>query len=204
MAKIFETEEALNRLIIEAYTVGLSVIEISFVLNRTSADYVHNLLRSRGYIDPFPANTRRVYEADRALLAALQGKRYSFAKWAVGWGFKPADAELELTEKRDGKVKGAIRRDFPKIFERLYGEKADRLVVVAGRFPYKRPSFLTVWDVAKKEYICSLLDDPNITSSGCDAEEAVSHFLGAYRSINRSKCMAEIIRKFKETGSETC
>jgi hypothetical protein len=49
-----------------------------------------------------------------------------------------------------------------------------------------------------------LLDDPNITSSGCDAEEAVSHFLGTYRSINRSKCMAEIIRKFKEAGSETC
>ena len=204
MAKIFETEDALNSLIIEAYTVGLSVIEITHVLNRTSADYVHNLLRSRGYIDPFPANTRRLYEADRALRAALQGKRYSFAKWAVGWGFKPADAELELAEKRDGKVKGAIMRDFPNIFKRLYGEKVDRPVVVAGRFSYKRPSFLTAWDVAKKEYVCSLLDDPIISSSGCDAEEAVSHFLGTYRSINRSKCMAEIIRKFKEAGSETC
>lgn len=204
MAKIFETEDALNSLIIEAYTVGLSVIEITHVLNRSSADYVHNLLRSRGYIDPFPANTRRLYEVDRALLSALTGKRYSFSKWCIGWGFKPADGELELTEKRDGKVKAAIRRDFPKIFERLYGEKVDSPVVVAGRFSYKRPSFLTAWDVAKKEYVCSLLDDPIINSSGCDAEEAVSHFLAAYRSINRSKCMAEIIRKFKEAGSETC
>ena len=204
MAKLFEIEGALSRLIIEAYTIGLSVIEITSVINRTSADYVHNLLRSQGYIDPFPANTRRVYETDRALLAALKGKRYSFAKWSVGWGFKPADAELELAEKQDGKVKGAIKRDFPRVFERLYGEKAGRLVLSPGRYPLNRPSFLAVWDVAKKEYSCSLLDDPTVTSTGYDAEEAVSHFLEAYRAINRIKCLEEAIRKFKEAGSEQC
>lgn len=202
MAHILEVEGALQRLIIEAYTSGLSVIEITFVLNRNSAGYVHNLLRTHGYIDPFPSNIRRCYEADRALLAVLKGKRYSFAKWSVGWGFKPADAETELAEKRDGKVKGAIKRDFPRIFEKLYGEKSIPLIQVSGCYSFNHPSFLTIWDVAKKEYICSLLDDPSVRSTGADMEEAVLHFQDAYRSINRATCLKEAIRRFKEAGTE--
>jgi len=95
MAKLSELEEILNRRIIDAYLAGLSVLEITFVLNRNSAEYVHNLLRTRGYIDPFPSNIRRLYEADRALISALKGKGYSFAKWSIGWGLAASDAELE-------------------------------------------------------------------------------------------------------------
>lgn len=204
MANTLDIEGSLQRLIIEAYTSGLSVIEITFVINRNSADYVHKLLRTHNYIDPLPSNIRRFYEADRVLLSALKSKRYSFAKWSVGWGFNPEDAESELAGKLDGKVKGAIKRDFPRLFERLYGEKSIPLIQTSGSYSFNHPTFLTGWDTTKKEYVCTLVDDPTVRSTGADIEEAVLHFQDTYRSINREKCLNEAIRKFNEAGTEMC
>lgn len=197
MAKLSELEERLNRRVIDAYLVGLSVLEITFILNRNSAEYVHNLLRSLGYIDPFPSNTRRLYEADRALISALKGKGYSFAKWSIGWGLVASDAELELTEKKDGTVKSAIKRDFPKIFEKLYAEKMQPTLITKRRHAIKKYSVQTIWVDEQKEYVCSLFDDPNVCSTGCDIVEAAMHFEDVYRATNRITWLDAAIEQFK-------
>ena len=197
MSKLSELEEILNRRIIDAYLAGLSVLEITFVINRNSAEYVHNLLRTRGYIDPFPSNTRRLYEADRALISALKGKGYSFAKWSTGWGLVASDAELELTERKDGKVKSAIRRDFPKIFEKLYAEKMPPTLLGHGKYKIEKHSVHTTWVDEQKEYVCSLLDAPNISATGCDIVEAAIHFEDVYRATSRIKWLDTAIGLFK-------
>jgi len=197
MAKLSELEEILNCRIIDAYLAGLSVLEITFVINRNSAEYVHNLLRSRGYIDPFPSNTRRLYEADRALISALKSKGYSFAKWSTGWGLVASDAELELTERKDGKVKSAIKRDFPKVFENLYIEKMQPTFLAQGKYKLEKHSVQTIWVAEQKEYVCSLLDDPNVSATGCDIVEAAIHFEDVYRATNRIKWLDTAIGLFK-------
>lgn len=197
MAKLSELEEILNSRIIDAYLAGLSVLEITFVINRNSADYVHNLLRTRGYIDPFPSNTRRLYEADPVLISALKGKGYSFAKWSTGWGLVASDAELELTEKKDGKVKSAIKRDFPRIFEKLYAEKMQPTLLGQGKYKIEKHSVQTIWVAEQKEYVCSLFDDPNVSATGCDIVEAAIHFEDVYRAINRIKWLDTAIGFFK-------
>lgn len=197
MSKLSELEEILNRRIIDAYLAGLSVLEITFVINRNSAEYVHNLLRTRGYIDPFPSNTRRLYEADRALISALKGKGYSFAKWSTGWGLLASDAELELTERKDGKVKSAIKRDFPKIFEKLYAEKLPPTLLGQRKYKIEKHSVQTIWVDGQKEYVCSLLDDPNVSATGCDIVEAAIHFEDVYRATSRIKWLDAAIEQFK-------
>lgn len=197
MLKLSELEEKLNSRIIEAYSIGLSVIEITIVINRNSAEYVHSLLRSRGYIDPFPANTRRRYDADRSLESALKSKSYSFAKWSIGWGLVASDAEIELAEKKPGKVKNAIHRDFPKIFSRLYGENAQPAIIGKKQYAMLRPTLLTAWDMKRKEYICSLLDDPSTCSAGSDYVDAAIQFESVYRATNRIKCLEDAIVCFK-------
>ena len=197
MSKLSELEEILNCRIIDAYLAGLSVLEITFVLNRNSAEYVHNLLRTRGYIDPFPSNTRRLYEADRALISALKGKGYSFAKWSTGWGLVASDAELELTERKDGKVKSAIKRDFPKIFEKLYAEKLPQTLLGQGKYKIEKHSVQTIWVDGQKEYVSSLLDDPNVSATGCDIVEAAIHFEDVYRATSRIKWLDAAIEQFK-------
>ena len=196
MAKLSELEEILNCRIIDAYLAGLSVLEITFVINRNSAEYVHNLLRSRVYIDPFPSNTRRLYEADRALISALKSKGYSFAKWSTGWGLVASDAELELTERKDGIVKSAIKRDFPKIFEKLYAEKLPSTLLAQGKYKLEKHSVQTIWVAEQKEYVCSLLDDPNVSATGCDIVEAAIHFEDIYRATNRIKWLNTAIGLF--------
>lgn len=196
MTKLSELEEILNRRIIDAYLAGLSVLEITFVINRNSADYVHNLLRTRGYIDPFPSNTRRLYEADRVLISALKGKGYSFAKWSIGWGLVASDAELELSEKKDGKVKSAIMRDFPKVFENLYAEKMQTTLLGQGKNKIEKHSVQIIWVAEQKEYVCSLFDDPNVSATGCDIVEAAIHFEDVYRATNRIKCLDTAIGLF--------
>ena len=197
MAKLSELEEILNCRIIDAYLAGLSVLEITFVINRNSAEYVHNLLRSRGYIDPFPSNTRRLYEADRALISALKSKGYSFAKWSMGWGLVASDAELELTERKDGIVKSAIKRDFPKIFEKLYAEKLPPTLLGQGKYKIEKHSVQTIWVDEQKEYVCSLLDDPSVSATGCDIVEAAIYFEDVYRTTNRIKWLDAAICLFK-------
>ncbi len=196
MAKLSELEEILNSRIIDAYLAGLSVLEITFVIDRNSAEYVHNLLRSRGYIDPFPSNTRRLYEADRALISALKSKGYSFAKWSMGWGLVASDAELELTERKDGKVKRAINRDFPKIFEKLYAEKMQPTLLGQGKNKIEKHSVQITWVDEQKEYVCSFLDDPNVSAAGCDIIEAAIRFEDVYRATNRIKWLDSAIGLF--------
>jgi hypothetical protein len=68
---IEDLEEILNKRIIEAYSLGYSVVEITRALRKTGAEFVHSLLRETGHIPAMARSEyRRQYDIDHRMSAA--------------------------------------------------------------------------------------------------------------------------------------
>ena len=125
--QIEDLEVKLNSRIMEAYALGMSVMEITKALRKSRVDYVHGFLRDAGCIPTMNrSDYHRSFDVDNRLLAALRNKGYSFGRWCLAWKLDSRQAEVDLkTKPGDGEQTAAHRalhRDFPDVYAKLFGK----------------------------------------------------------------------------------
>ena len=183
--KIEDLEEQLNKRIIEAYAKGFSVVEITRAFRKTSVEFGHSLLRDTGHIPVMERSEyRRHYDIDPRLTKAFRAKGFSFGRWCLGWRFDPATVTAELKsapEKENvSAAHSALKRDFPDIFVSMYGGKT----VKKERRKRLRPhpdSLRIDWNVARKTFIASVTEFPDIEAHGKDWDDAFYALKSVYR-----------------------
>jgi hypothetical protein len=117
--------------IIEAFTAGMSVIEIIRAMGRTQVGPVHTIIRKAGYIRGMTTDEHfSSYEIDFRLDKVLTARGYSFVRWCLGWKFDPDAVVAALKSQPDenaiSAVHEAVGRDFPKRAYSMFQE-LDRL-----------------------------------------------------------------------------
>jgi len=182
---IEDLEERLNKRIIEAYSKGYSVMEITRALRKTSVEFVHSLLRDTGHISAMERSEyRRQYDIDLRLTKAFRTKGFSFGRWCLGWRFDPAATAANLKsapEKEDENAAHlALKRDFPDVFLSMYEGK--KLKKEKKKRLRSHPDSLRIdWNIERKTFIASVPECPNIEARGKDWEDAFYALKSAYR-----------------------
>lgn len=183
--KLEDLEETLNRRIVEAYSHGFSVVEITRALRKTSVEFVHSLLRDTGHIPAMERSEyRRQYDIDSRLTKAFRAKGFSFGRWCLGWRFDPAAVAADLKsapeKENESAAHSALKRDFSDIFLSMYDgktikkEKRKRL--------RSHPDSLRIdWNDERKTFIASVPEFPDIEAHGKDWDDAFYALKSAYR-----------------------
>ncbi|MDO9069774.1 MAG: hypothetical protein Q7W05_15140 [Deltaproteobacteria bacterium] len=84
----------------EAFSRGMSVIELTNLFGYVSINFVHSLLLEAKLILPMPrTGKRQSYDIDPRLQQALDKRGCSFARWCAGRGLDPNDAAVALRKK---------------------------------------------------------------------------------------------------------
>lgn len=183
--KIDDLEESLNNRIIEAYSLGYSVMEITRALRKTSVEFVHSLLRDTGHIAPMARHEyRRQYDVDPRIVAVLRKKGFSFGRWCLGWKLDPSSAaeDLKSTPASTGATAThtALQRDFPEVFFNIYG--GSRRLRKERRVNPSQPASLRIdWDAERKTFIATVPGHPDIEAEGNDWDSAFYALKSAYR-----------------------
>ena len=191
--RVENLEEKLNARISEAFNAGLSVIEISKAVNKNWVAHIHSLLKGTGDIDTLEkVGLRRSYGIDDKWESALKKIGYSFPRWCVGWGFDPVKAAQELALGEQGDVHEALKRDFPAIYARMFGEDPPQRVPTT-RIHDPHPSVTIVWHPDRNAYVAEMIGNPAINAGGIDLEHAVQRFLVALRYDEQIKRLELLI-----------
>ena len=183
--KIEDLEELLNRRIVEAYSHGYSVVEITRALRKTSIDFVHSLLRDTGHIPAMARSEyRRQYDIDPRLTLAFRKKGFSFGRWCLGWRLDPtitvADLKSTPEEGTESAAHSALKRDFPEVFISMYGGK--KIKKEKKKRIRSQPDSLRIdWNTERKTFIASVPECPIIESRGKDWDDAFYALKSAYR-----------------------
>lgn len=183
--RIEDLEVKLNSRIMEAYAIGMSVMEITKVLRKSRVDYVHGFLRDAGCIPTMDrSDYHRSFDVDNRLLAALSNKGYSFGRWCLGWKLDSRIAEADLKSKPADEeqtgVHRALHRDFPDIYSRLFG--GGRVVRSGkGRAVRSYPSLSITWDDSQRGYVAMIVEHPEVEVVGLDLNDAFEKVMIAYR-----------------------
>lgn len=200
--QIEDLEVMLNSRIMEAYSLGMSVMEITKVLRKSRIDYVHGFLREAGCIPSMDRSEyRRSYDIDNRLLAALRNKGYSFGRWCLGWKIDSKLAEADLKTGQVGQeltaAHRAVFRDFPEVYVRLFG---GRRPVKRGRGKAERihPSLSINWDDSQKGYVASVIDYPDVMVGGLDLDDAFEKVKDAIRLYESVRRLEKAMKDFKE------
>ena len=161
----------LNARVIDAYSSGFSVIEITRAIGAASVGFIHKLLRNSGYINVMRSDKfRRSNSVDPAIVRALKQKGYSFDLWCYGWKFEPESAEIELKSPPVGdnacKVHDALRRDFPAVYARCFKEKYKHKA--REKTSRQRFNLVTEWDGTRKEFVGHVSEFPFLEARGDD------------------------------------
>ena len=181
-----DLEEKLNNLVIETYSRGYSVVEITRALRKASVDFVHSLLRDTGHIRAMARSEyRRKYDIDHRLAEAFRKKGFSFGRWCLGWKFDPASAATDLKIAHDeGELPpahAALRRDFPDVFFSTFGGSRPRKEKKKNKTPTHPPSLRIDWNVERKIFIATIPEYPLIKIIGSNWDEAYFDTKAAYR-----------------------
>ncbi|HEY6874250.1 MAG TPA: hypothetical protein VI298_16110 [Geobacteraceae bacterium] len=184
--QIEDFEALLNSRIIAAFSLGMSVVEITRILRKSSVEYVHGLLRETGYIQAMPkSDFRRSYDIDCSIEAALRKKGYSFARWCLGWKFDPNQAEAALrTRPGNGQpvpVHEALRHDFPEVYVRIFGGSSPKKEAKISSPPF-HPSVAITWDSTRNGYVARIAEHPEIEAVGGDWDQAFERLKTAHRT----------------------
>lgn len=180
-----DIEELLNSRIIEAYSKGYSVVEITRALKKTSIDLVYDLLRDMGKIPAMARSEyRRQYDVDQRLITACKRKGFSFGRWCLGWGFDPFVAGAELRSAPDDEsesaVHTALKRDFPEIYLSMYeGVKIKKEKKRIQRS--KHDSMKVEWNPEQKMFVATVPECPGIEARGKSWEDACFALKSVYR-----------------------
>ena len=183
--KVEDLEELLNKRIIEAYSQGYSVVEITRALRKNSVDSVYKLLRDTGYIKIMERSEyRRQYDIDKKLTAACKKKGFSFGRWCLGWRLDPNETVVDLkTPLKEGTVSAAhaaLKRDFPEVFVSIYDCK--KIKKETRRRLRTHPDSLRIdWNCELKTFIATVPECPDIEASGKDWDDAFYALKSVYR-----------------------
>ncbi|MEI6703642.1 MAG: hypothetical protein WCL71_08930 [Deltaproteobacteria bacterium] len=183
--KVEDIEELLNSRIIEAYSKGHSVIEITRALKKTTVDLVYDLLRDTGHIPVMERSEyRRQYDIDQRLTTACRRKGFSFGRWCLGWCLDPYVAVAELKsapdDENESAAHAALRRDFPEIYLSMY-EGAKIKKEKKGKHRSKPDSLMVEWSSKQKTFVATVPECPGIEASGKNWDDAYFALKSAYR-----------------------
>lgn len=200
--QIEDLEVALNSRIMDAYLLGMSVMEITRALRKSRIDYVHGFLRDAGCIPAMDRSEyRRSYDIDNRLLAALRNKGYSFGRWCLSWKLDPKLTEVDLkTRQADEELTAAHRavlRDFPEVYVRLFGGKRSARFG-KGRTERIHPSLSIIWDDSQKGYVASVVDYPEVVIVGLDLDDAFEKIKDAIRLFESIRRLDKAVKNFEE------
>jgi hypothetical protein len=188
MMNIEELEEILNNRIIEAYSLGYSVVEITRALRKTSVNFVHSLLRETGHI-PVMARSeyRRKYDIDHRLAESCRKKGFSFGRWCLGWKFDPDRVAIDLkTSPVIGELlsaHAALQRDFPDVYFSIYGGNRPRLEKKKKKATTLQPSLRIDWNIERKLFVATIPEHPMLESVGSDWDETYYEIKSAYHLL---------------------
>jgi hypothetical protein len=183
--KIDDLEELLNKRIIDAYSQGYSVVEITRALRKNSVDSVYKLLRNTGHIKVMERSEyRRQYDIDKRLTSACKKKGFSFGRWCLAWRLDPNDTVIDLKSPQEEGVESAahsaLKRDFPEVFISIYNGK--KIKKEARRRLRTHPDSLRIdWNLELKTFIATVPECPDIEASGKDWDDALYALKSVYR-----------------------
>lgn len=190
--------DELEQGICSAYLAGMSVCEITFVLNSASCEHTHDIIRKADYVNHAEYQPTLKLKIDPHFLYALRVKKYTFNRWCVGWMFDLKSTEREILEKREGKVKQAIKRDFPIYFKEVYGEPANQLFGKEDSFSFAHPTVEIRWDKDNKLYRAQYLEEPELFSVyATKISDAAIKFEEVFRTKKRLQFLEKAIKKYR-------
>jgi hypothetical protein len=200
--QIEDLEIKLNSRIMEAYQIGMSVMEITKVLKKSRVDYVHSFLRDAGCIPTMDrSDYHRSFDVNNRLLAALRNKGYSFGRWCLAWKMAAREAEADLkirpAVEEATAAHRAMRRDFPEIYAKLYG-KGRVARFGKGKAPRFYPSLALTWDDSQRGYVAIIVEYPEVEVVGLDLNDAFEKVMIAYRLFQSMERLSDAIKKFAD------
>lgn len=195
-----DLEVKLNSRIIDAYSIGMSVVEITKALRKSRIDYVHGFLRDAGCIPTMNrSDYHRSFDVDNRLLAALRNKGYSFGRWCLGWKLDSRQAEVDLKSKpadvEPTAAHRALHRDFPDIHVKLFGNGRVRRFG-KEKVPRFHPSLSLVWDECQKGYVGKIVEHPDVEVVGLDLNDAFEKVMVACRLFQSIERLNNAIKRF--------
>jgi hypothetical protein len=195
-----DLEVKLNSRIMEAYAVGMSVMEITKTLRKSRVDYVHGFLRDAGCIPTMNrSDYHRSFDVDNRLLAALRNKGYSFGRWCLGWRMDSKQAEVDLKtrllDEEQTAAHRALHRDFPDVYAKLFG-KGRVARFGKAKAPRFYPSLSLTWDDSQRGYVAIIVEHPDVEVVGLDLNDAFEKVMIAYRLFQSIERLNDAIRKF--------
>ena len=203
--KIEDIEELLNNRIIEAFSRGFSVVEITRALRKTTVTSVYNLLRDTGRVPVMGRSEyRRQYDIDPKLTTACRQKGFSFGRWCLSWRLDPHLAVAELKSAPDGEEESAahvaLKRDFPDVYLRLYhGAKIKS--EKKGKYRSKPASLMIEWSLERKAFLATVPECPGIEARGKNWDDV-------FYAIKSVHLMHEYVKRIdwllSRSGSEFC
>lgn len=208
--EIEKLEELLGKKIIEAYTAGMSVMEITKAIRKSRVEYVHGLLRDTGYIPGMiRSEYHRAYDIDCRLVQELKGKGCSFGRWCLGWKFDIENATAALKSPPDeavpSPVHAALQRDLPWIYFKIYGGCQPQQPRGPNKASEKRSVNIS-WDDSCNGYIAKVIEQPEIEGSGYDWAEALERMSFAnhfHENISRLNNAISKISERADPGHQT-
>ncbi len=120
-----KAKEQYQLIIINAFRVGISVMEMTRVTGNDAPDFFYAVLRNAGSIPPMKRGRSRVYVLPDFMDKIFE-KKVSFAKWCHLWDFNPDSTLPALNNKMPDPntdqymYHWALRRDFPYLYEENY------------------------------------------------------------------------------------
>ncbi len=176
-------EDYLYERIIDAYKMGMSVIEISRIIGRR-ADHVHDLLRKAGRIKAIERRGSRSKFSLNPMLAKEFGAiSYSFARWCAGWKFDTGSAAHAIRLPHDvtdpDQYVAALRRDFPHYFCKLHDMPPSQLAPLFTEDEH--PSVEINWDEERNCYLARVVEYPEIEENGRTLTRAFKRMADSYR-----------------------
>jgi predicted RNase H-like HicB family nuclease len=176
-------EDYLYERIIDAYKMGMSVIEISRIIGRR-ADHVHDLLRRAGRIKAIERRgSRSLFSLDPLLAKEFRAISYSFARWCAGWKFDAGSAARAIRLPHDvndpDQYVAALRRDFPECYCKLNDMPPSHLTSLVTEDEH--PSVEISWDEERNYYLARVVEYPEIEESGRTLTKAFKRMADSYR-----------------------
>lgn len=197
------SDENLNKLtadlykkIGEAFSGGVSVIELTNLFGYSKIEFVHGILRNAKLI-PLMSRTgkRHLYDIDPRLQQGLKKKGCSFARWCFGWNFEPNETAAALRQKPEGlttSAHDAVRRDFPEIYLEIFEGKPPLSKSYEKKI-HPRLSLHIVWDELRQKYVASVPETPGVEATGCNWETALENMIEVQKLLRCIGLLESII-----------
>jgi hypothetical protein len=165
----------LEQQICDAHQKGFSVVEITRIIGSKKADYPHAILVRRGAVQPGRRGRPAKGSVPAILSPYLRKRSLSFAKWCAGWNFELTETAEAIVDLSDNQVLNAIRRDFPGCFARMMELKSHADYVRGPRCFSDKLEATVIWEVGRKCYRATKLDDGDVRGYGPIMEIAIKN-----------------------------